>query len=344
MIFPGRKALLENISTQNVRVDDLLNEFIKQNFSGYAEFHFAYAKGILLFHSGEIITTVYKEGDKIKSQEEGITAVKNRCRLEDGMINTYELPSEMAHMLRGLCNRKFLDEVHVSGKLQLLLDTLKESQHTGTLDLIFTERKEKGMILIINGRTSNSFLEMDKNLTLEGKDALKRIYELVNETDGTCKIFQSDFSQEIWKSRRGTAKPHESRIYEILTDKEDSAPSPLQGLLDKFAEQIQSPPFTAFLREDGTLLAKVSSEKNNGFSLEDLNKIIQDTTPLFTSVLMGEVKETLCTTQDKNLLIRTLPQQGCYHILILDRNNSPKDLRKHLAVLDKEIAELSLME
>ncbi len=344
MIFPGRKPLLENISTRNLHVDDLLMEFTKQNFSGYAEFHFSESKGVLLFHSGEVITTVYKERDKIKSQEEGITAVKSRCRLEDGTINTYELPSEMAHMLRGLCNRKFIEEIHASGKLQLLLDTLQQDQHTGTLDLIFTERKEKGMILIINGRISNSFLEIDRNLTLVGKGALKRMNELVNEIDGCCKVFQSDFSQEIWKSRRGTTRPHTSRIYEILTDKEDEAPSPLQEILSRFAEEIQTPLFAAFLGEDGELLAKVSSEENNGFPLDDLNKIIQDATPLFTSVLMGEVKETLCTTQEKNLLIRALPQQGYFHVLILDRESSPKDLRKRLASLDKEIADLPSKE
>lgn len=344
MISPGRKPLLEDISTQNIRVDDLLTEFTDQNFSGYAEFRFARAKGILLFHSGEIITAIYKEGEKIQSQEQGITAIRNRCRLEEGRISTYQLPSEMAHMLRGLCNRELVEEIHVSGRLQLLLDGLAEARHTGTLDLIFTERREKGMVLMINGRVSNTFLEMDKNLTLEGKDALTRIRELVDETDGSCKIFKSDFSQEIWKSRRGTGKPHTSRIYEILTDREDSAPSPLQALLAKFADAMGVPLFTAFIREDGTTLAEAPSERENGVPLDDLKRVIQEAPGLITSVLRGAMKETLCTSQEKNLLIRSLPKPGHYHVLILDRDNLPRDLRKQLASLDREIADLPAWE
>ncbi len=341
MIFPGRKPLLENISTQNIRIDDLLTEFSKQVFSGYAEFRFSNGKGVLLFHSGEIITAILKEGEKVKNQEEGINAIKNLCRTEDGSISTYQLPAELAHMLRGLCNREFVEEVHIAGKLKLLLDTLEESQHTGTLDLIFTDRKEKGMILCINGRTSNTYLEMDKNLTLEGKEALKRVYELLDDVNGSCKIFKSDFSQEIWKSRKGTNKPYEIRIYEILSDKEASEPSPLQRLLSEFAEKINRPPFTAFLKEDGTVLAEVSAEKNNGSLKGEFHRFMQEAVSLFKSIQMGDLKEILCTSEEKNLLIRTVSEHGRLHVLILDRKNHPKDLRKQLALLDKEMSALS---
>ena len=344
MIFPGRKPLLEKISTQNIRADDLLSEFTLQNFSGYAEFRFSEGKGILLFHSGEIITAIYKDDEKIKSEEDAVKAIKNRCRLDEGWISTYQLPSEMAHMLRGLCNRAYLEEIQVSGKLQLILESLKKDQHTGTLDLIFTDRKEKGMILLINGRVSNTYLEMDTNLTLEGKDALNRILELVDEIDGSCKIYQSEFSQEIWKSRRGTQKPYESRIYEILSDKELISTSPLQELLSKFSEQFPTPPFSAILQKDGTVIAKTSPDKESEVSMDDLNRIIQEATPWFNSVLMGEMKETLCTTNDKNLLIRALPQEGYYHILILERKSHPKDLRQRLSSLDKELHAISLEE
>lgn len=340
MIFPGRKPLLEKLSTRNIVVDDLLYEFSSQNFSGYAEFYFSEAKGIFLLYSGEIITAIYKEGEKIKGQEDGISAIKNRCRLENGLVSTFQLPGEMAHMLRGLCNRQLVEEIHVSGKIQQLMEGLEEARHTGTLDLIFTERKENGMILLINGRVSNTFLEMDKNLTLEGKDAIKRIYELVDEMDGSCRIFKSDFSQEIWKSRRGTRKAHASRIFEILNNRDDADPSPLQELLSKFAEATNTPLFTALLQEDGTLLAEVSSEEQNGVPLDDLHRIIREASPLFASVLKGELKETLCTSQERNLLIRALPPQRYFHVLILDRKNHPKDLRKQLASLDEEIAEL----
>jgi hypothetical protein len=344
MIFPGRKPLMENISTQNIRIDDLLTEFSKQNFSGYAEFHFSAGKGIFLFHSGEIITAVYKEKEIIKAQEDGINAIKNRCRTEEGTISTYELPAELAHMLRGLCNREFVEEVHVAGTLKLLLYNLEESQHTGTLDLIFTDRKEKGMILTINGRISNTYLEMDKNLTLEGKEALRRIHELLDDVDGSCKIFKSDFSQEIWKSRKGTSKPHESRIYEILSDKEDSEPSPLQKLLSEFAEKINMPPFTALLQEDGAVLAEASVAENDGNIKGDFHKFMQEAVSLFKSIEIGDIKEILCTSEEKNLLIRTVSERGYLHVLILDRQNHPKDLRKQLASLDREIAALSSIE
>jgi hypothetical protein len=341
MIFPGRKPLMEKIPTQNIRVDDLFDEFSKQNFSGYAEFDFPDSRGIILFHSGEIITAVYKGADKVKSQEEGIAAVKNRCRLEDGLISTFQLPAEMAHMLRGLCNRKFLDEIHVSGKLNVILSNLLEEKHTGTLDVLFPQRKEKGMILLINGRVSNTFLEMDRNLTLEGKEALQRVLELINEADGGCKIFKSDFSQEIWKSRRGTKKPHESRIFQILTEKETLQPSPMQALLSKLHGELSTPPYTAVLGEDGTVLAQASGGNGDGEPPADFQKMIQEAASLTTAVDMGPLNEILCTSQEKNLLIRNVPRAHCFHILIVDRTQHPKDLRKHLSLFDEEMAALS---
>ncbi len=341
MIFPGRKPLMEKIPTQNIRVDDLFDEFAKQNFSGYAEFDFPASRGIILFHSGEIITAVYKGTDKVKSQEEGIAAVKNRCRLEDGLISTFQLPAEMAHMLRGLCNRKFLDDIHVSGKVQVILSNLLEAKHTGTLDVLFPQRKEKGMILLINGRVSNTFLEMDRNLTLEGKEALQRIHELIDEADGGCKIFQSDFSQEIWKSRRGTRKPHESRIFQILTEKEKPQLSPMQALLSKLHATLSTPPYTALLGEDGAVLAQAAAGNGNGEVPADFQKMIQEAASLMTAVDMGPLNEILCTSQEKNLLIRCIPHTQCFHILIVERNRHPKDLRKNLSLFDDEMAALT---
>ncbi len=341
MIFPGRKPLMEKIPTQNIRVDDLFDEFSKQNFSGYAEFDFPDSRGIILFHSGEIITAVYKGTDKVKSQEEGIAAVKNRCRLEDGLISTFQLPAEMAHMLRGLCNRKFLDEIHVAGKLKVVLSNLLEAKHTGTLDVLFPQRKEKGMILLINGRVSNTFLEMDRNLTLEGKEALQRVHELIDEADGGCKLFQSDFSQEIWKSRRGTKKPHDSRIFQILTEKEKPTPTPMQALLSKLHGELSAPPYTAVLGADGAVLAQASAGNGNGEPPADFQKMIQEAASLMTAVDMGPLNEILCTSHEKNLLIRSVPQTHYFHILIIARKQHPKDLRKHLCHFDEAVAALS---
>jgi hypothetical protein len=340
MLFPGRKALMENIPTRNIQVDDLVSEFTKQNFSGYAEFLFDEGRGIVLFHSGEVVTAIFKKHDTVKGQDDAITAIKNTSRLEEGKVNSYQLPSEMAHMLRGLCNRKFLEEIHVSGKLKLILDKLEQNNETGTLDVLFTDRKEKGMILFINGRISNSFLEMDRNLTLEGKDALDRIYQLTDETDGSCKIFQSEFSQEIWKSRRGTGKPHESRMYQILTRKEDDEPSPLQEVLKQFLARVGNPPFSAIIGNDGALLAQASAERGNGGPEGDFYPIIEEAVALFSAIDMGEMKEILCTSSEKNLLIRAIPQNECFHILVLERRKPQKDLRKQLGALDKEIVEL----
>jgi len=343
MIFPGRKALMQGISTQNMSVEDLITEFSKQVFSGYAEFLFELGRGIVLFHSGEIVTAIFKKQDTVKSQDDAIKAIKNTCRLEEGTVNAYQLPGEMAHMLRGLCNRKFLEEVNASDKLKSILDDLGQNSQTGTLEILFANRKEKGMILLINGRMSNTFLEMAKNLTLEGKDALDRICQIVNEPDGNCKVFQSEFSQEIWKSRRGTGKPYESRMYQILTEKENDPNSPMEEALTAFLARVDNPPFSAIIGEDGSYLAQAPKEKNGGAPLQEFGKLITDAVALFEAAHMGEMKEILCTSLDKNLLIRTIPGKKCFHVLILEKSKHPKDLRKQLLTLDEAIAALPEM-
>ncbi|MDX1763158.1 MAG: hypothetical protein R3231_02435 [bacterium] len=340
MIFPGRKALMQGISTLNMSVEDLMSEFSKQVFSGYAEFLFEQGRGIVLFHSGEIVTAIFKKQDIIKSQDDAIKAIKNTCRLEEGTVNAYQLPGEMAHMLRGLCNRTFVDEVDASSTLRVILDHIRQNNQTGTLEILFTNRKEKGMIILVNGRMSNTFLEMGKHLTLEGKDALDRICQIVDEPDGDCKVFQSEFSQEIWKSRRGTGKAHESRMYQILTRKENDGPSPMVEALTTFLNKVNNPPFSAIIDDDGSCLARVPAEKNGESQDQEFGKLITEAVSVFEAADLGEMKEILCTSQDKNLLIRTIADKKWFHILILEKSKHPKDLRKHLLALDEAIARL----
>jgi len=183
---------------------------------------------------------------------------------------------------------------------------------------------------------------MDKNLTLEGKEALNRIYELLDDGDGNCRILKSDFSQEIWKSRRGTRKPHESRIYEILTEREKGKESPLNDVLREFSRKVNNPPFTALLQEDGTLLASASDAEEPTDAEGPFNKFLAETSAFFEVVRLGAMKEILCTSQEKNLLIRALPETGCFHLLIMEKKKLPRDLRKHLAELDREMAALEM--
>ena len=339
MIFPGRKPLLEGISTQAIRLDDLLEEFRNQNFSGYAEFHFSEARGILLLHSGEIITAVFKEGERVLGHERAVEAVRKTCRLEEGKISTYQLPAEMAHMLRGLCNRRPLEEVHVSGKLAVLVQGLQEKGHTGTLDLIFTQRREKGMILLIQGRISGAFLELEPNLTLEGKDALARIYQLVDEPDGTCRTYLSDFSQEIWKARRGAGGAPQSRIYQLLNDPPDRADRAWQALLDDLAGNLDGALCAALVGPDASTLASIPPA-GHGMDPASLDRLLRQAAAAASAAGVGTIRECLVAAEAGNLLLCSLAGGRAHLALVLERGKRPPGLRRRLADLDRSAAAL----
>lgn len=216
MRFPGSKLLSQDLSTETTPFDSIIRHCEDVNLSGYMEIAFGDAEGLLLFYLGEQINVIYRQGNKIFLGAEATLKLRNTAQLKEGKISIYELPLDMAHMLRGLSNRKeMFGQIFASDPLRELLGKLKDEGHTGSLEVL--TNKGTGMILQVRGRFSTAYFETEAGVTFEKKEALNKIYELLDRDDTSAQVFQSDFSPDIWKSRQhGTGKSRASRLQELL--------------------------------------------------------------------------------------------------------------------------------
>lgn len=216
MRFPGSKLLSQDLSTRTTPFDSLIRHCEDVNLSGYMELAFGDAEGLILFYLGEQINIIYRQGvNKFFLGGEATLKLRNTAEVREGKISIYELPLDMAHMLRGLSNRKeIFGQIFASDPLKELVKKLEKEGHTGSLEVL--TNKGTGMILQVRGRFSTAYFETEGGVTFEKKEALNKIYELLDRDDTSARVFQSDFSPDIWKSRQGTGKSRASRLQELL--------------------------------------------------------------------------------------------------------------------------------
>lgn len=226
MRFPGSKLLSQDLSTETTPFDSIIRHCEDVNLSGYMEISFGDAEGLLLFYLGEQINIIYRQGNKIFLSGEATLKLRNTAQLKEGKISIYELPLDMAHMLRGLSNRKeMFGQIFASDPLKELIRKLEAEGHTGSLEVL--TNKGTGMILQVRGRFSTAYFETEAGVTFEKKEALNKIYELLDRDDTSAQVFQSDFSPDIWKSRQqGGTKSRSSRLQELLESSRPRQDSP----------------------------------------------------------------------------------------------------------------------
>ena len=212
MRFPGSKLLSQDLSTNTTPFDSIVRHCEDVNLSGYMEIAFGDTEGLLLFYLGEQINIIYRHSNKIFLAGEATLKLRNTAQLKEGKISIYELPLDMAHMLRGLSNRKeIFGQIFASDPLKELVAKLKSEGHTGSLEVLTSQGI--GMILQVRGRFSTAYFETEAGVTFEKKDALNKIYELLDRDETVARVFQSDFSPDIWKSRpQGGTKRRASAI------------------------------------------------------------------------------------------------------------------------------------
>src|SRR5687768_1122504 len=164
---------------------------------------------MIFYYLGAEVNALYREGsmaynggialEKLRAQEAGL----------QGEVAVYELPLDMAHLLRGITNRQKLAETVASEEeLAALLDRLKASEHTGTLEL--QTARGAAMVLLVNGRVSNVYWETTSGQTFEQADARRRLEQAL--ADDQARLFLSDFSRDVWKNRHEMQAAVRSRL------------------------------------------------------------------------------------------------------------------------------------
>jgi hypothetical protein len=186
--------------------------------------------------------------------------------------------------------------------LKDLVKKLQSEGHTGSLEVL--TNKGTGMILNVRGRFSTAYFETEAGVTFEKKEALNKIYELLDRDDTSARVFQSDFSPDIWKARQqGGGKSRASRLQEILEQRRPEGPTLVEPREPETGESVR----------DGASDAGARSERRP--LQEQILAEIRDQTPsilaaFFFDLRTEEIDSELVTAPDETadrLIVDKLP-------------------------------------
>jgi hypothetical protein len=197
--FPGSKLLHNwDLSAQNLSLNDLLRSCQQVGLTGFAEVKTPTAIAMIFYYLGGEVNALYREGSVAFNGTVALERLRAQASGIDGEVNVYELPLDMAHLLRGITNRqKLKDTLKGPADLEAFLERMAAADHTGTLEI--QAGRGAAMILLVNGKVSNVYWETRGGLTFEKGEARAKLEEALGKDEAT--LFLSEFSRDVWKSR-----------------------------------------------------------------------------------------------------------------------------------------------
>lgn len=199
MKFPGGRLLHGwDLAHQPLSLDDLLRSCRQVGLTGFAEIHLAAGAGMILYYKGSEVSAVFR-GDEAGHHGQNALERLRAAMSDEGRIAVYELPMDMAHLLRGITNRRRLPAPAIGSPadLEKLVDKLRQDEHTGLLEV--QTDSGSAAILLVNGRLSNMYWEGIDGKTLEKQAALVGLQQgLMGDA---ALVFLSDYSRDVWKAR-----------------------------------------------------------------------------------------------------------------------------------------------
>jgi hypothetical protein len=210
MKFPGSKLLHHwDLATQRLSLDDLLRSCQQVGLTGFAEVKFPSSVAMIFYYLGGEVNALYREGAVAYHGQAALDRLRALVSGEEGVISVYELPLDMAHLLRGITNRQRLKETLASkGDLVEMLRRMEKAEHTGTLEI--QTKQGSAMILLVRGRASNTYWETSGGLTFEKGEARQKLESALGQDE--AEVFLSDFSRDIWKTRHEVQTSVRSRL------------------------------------------------------------------------------------------------------------------------------------
>ena len=210
MKFPGSKLLQQwDLSTRPLSFEDLFRSCREIGLTGLAELRLRDTVGLIFYYLGGEVNALYREGAVAYNGQAALDRLRARALGRVGTVSVYELPLDMAHLLRGITARKKLpDSPQNAAELDDLLSRLERAEHTGTLEVQTGDGA--GMLLMVRGRVSNVYWETVSGLVFEKGEARSKMNAALKRKEASLHL--ADFSRETWKARTEVTSPSRHRL------------------------------------------------------------------------------------------------------------------------------------
>ncbi len=210
MKFPGSKLLQQwDLSTRPLSFEDLFRSCREIGLTGLAELRLRDTVGLIFYYLGGEVNALYREGAVAYNGQAALDRLRARALGRVGTVSVYELPLDMAHLLRGISARKKLPEApQNAAELDDLLARLERAEHTGTLEVQTGDGA--GMLLIVRGRVANVYWETASGLVFEKGEARTKLNAALKREKAS--LYLAEFSRETWKARTEVTAPSRHRL------------------------------------------------------------------------------------------------------------------------------------
>ena len=182
MLIPPGIGKHKELSTSYTKFDFLLQDLLKNRFSGYLKLSFWGFEGVLILDMGRIIQAYSSEQDNYLIGEPSVLRILHKAEENDGGIEVYQLLSEItislgfairAEPYQNLKNAKGSDFSNV-------LNTIENKSLTGYLDLQFSGKRGIATIYFLEGTPVESIVMSSNGNLVSGEKLFDKIAETSN--------------------------------------------------------------------------------------------------------------------------------------------------------------------
>jgi len=179
MIFPKRDSVYQNLNTSFTNFGELLVDLKENSFTGVVQVSYWEYEGILLLDSGNIINAIEEINEDISTGQSAVKKVTDKAKEKAGAISVFSQKGEMITMLASVAKSEIVYE-NLSTEftsLDALITKLQSEDHTGYIEVVFSESDQKGYIFLLAGRVIEALLVV-RGDEVSGATVIKRILEL----------------------------------------------------------------------------------------------------------------------------------------------------------------------
>lgn len=233
MHVPKGKPIHQNLKTSYINTAALLADLQVSSFTGYVEFIFPSANGLVFIIDGVIVNALDESKELVRKGGEAIDSILVRASLPDGIISLYKHEPSVVEAIAGRIDGEpvymNLDSTFTDlGKLVEKL--LAQSDDNYYIEIEFNS--EKSAVIYTIDKAVHAILPVEAN-GQEGHSGYDCIVEMVDKTPATFHVFKcvpvdiAQASANVIAFPEPTAKPEVAVSLRVEHPVDDIVPEPI---------------------------------------------------------------------------------------------------------------------